>query len=317
MSQGVSSDTEWTSKVIVMEESLKSGSFGIMHKVIHARTKKVAVLKESPKPKEKKKQSEQTIWKSVSGHPYIVQLFTSFPVEDKIFYIFEYFPKGSIWSFIKVHKKLHSTVAKILTSQIALAIHFIHGKNIFHRDISNKNIFLSRDGKAKLSNFQYSVMENNTQIWHGHILYQAPEAFSDCTCDTNADWFSLGICLYEMVVGMTPVELHCLRHNVDFQKLDDFGKVAVMMASTYYMPKVFSKNLKGALAKFLNKDVKKRLGYNDDLESIKEHPFFKDVDWKRLECGELTADLPDDSCLWFEKDEFTKNVTEKKLKINI
>ncbi|CAL1283537.1 unnamed protein product, partial [Larinioides sclopetarius] len=64
------------------------------------------------------------------------------------------------------------------------------------------------------------------------------------------------------------------------------------MNCTYYIPKVFPDDLKIALEDFLNKDPTKRLGYKDNLEDFKNHPFFTNIAWDELENGSLTAILP-------------------------
>ncbi|GBM80392.1 hypothetical protein AVEN_77643-1 [Araneus ventricosus] len=104
--------------------------------------------------------AEDFIWQSVSGHPYILPLYAKFYNSNKFRYNFisQYLPMVNLRKFMKTHKVLQTKVCRVLTSQIASAICFIHNKDIFHRDVNSKNILICSDGKAKLSNFKHSVV---------------------------------------------------------------------------------------------------------------------------------------------------------------
>ncbi|XP_055944395.1 serine/threonine-protein kinase Sgk1-like [Argiope bruennichi] len=86
-----------------------------------------------------------------------------------------------------------------------------------------------------------------------------------------------------MVMNHTPIENHCMRYNIKFQEIDFYGKIVVLLNCTYYIPNVFPEDLKRALEDFLQRDPIKRLGYKDNLEDFKNHPFFSSIEWDKLQ----------------------------------
>ena len=93
----------------------------------------------------------------------------------------------------------------------ALALQYAHSRQVIHRDIKPANIMVSRTGEIKLVDFgiAQSDSEEDTLTRDGMTLgtpsYMAPEQFEDSrnvTC--QADIYSLGVMLYEMVTGKKP-----------------------------------------------------------------------------------------------------------------
>ena len=103
---------------------------------------------------------------------------------------------------------LQQTLSIVL--QITNAIQFAHEKGILHRDLKPGNILVRPDGEAVVTDFGLAKMENDAaevsmtvsgQIM-GTIEYMAPEqAESTKDVDEQADVFSLGAVLYQMLTG--------------------------------------------------------------------------------------------------------------------
>ena len=102
---------------------------------------------------------------------------------------------------------------KILARRIALelcdSLIRSHHLNIIHRDIKPENVLLTKDGKPKLADFGVARLNEGTRMTRtgtqvGTPYYMSPEAWEGQTIDAQADIWSLGVMLFEMLAGQLP-----------------------------------------------------------------------------------------------------------------
>merc|ERR1712166_1334310 len=128
----------------------------------------------------------------------------------------------------------------------------IHGKNIIHRDLKPENILLSGNGYSKLTDFGFAkILEPGTRTYTlcGTPEYIAPEVLLNKGHGKPVDWWTLGILIYEMIVGQPP-----------FCDEDRMGIYQKILAGKIYFPRYFDKNAKALVKKLLTADLSKRHG---------------------------------------------------------
>ena len=122
----------------------------------------------------------------------------------------EYADEGDLFQKITLYKKLHTTfeendVWKIFI-QITKGLNDLHEYNILHRDLKSANVFLFRDGTAKLGDLNVSKISFRglgcTQT--GTPYYASPEVWRDCPYNLKSDIWSLGCLCYELLMLKTP-----------------------------------------------------------------------------------------------------------------
>ena len=210
---------------------------------------------------------------SLSHHPFIVKLHFAFQTSSKLFLILEYCPNGDLAKHLLFEKRFSEKRAKFYLCEVLLALENLHKRDIIFRDLKPDNVVLDEEGHCKLTDFGLSkegIQENiYTQSFCGSIAYLAPEMIKRQGHGKAVDWYLLGVLFYEMLIGVTPfftLKKEEIFHNIEYGELK--------------IPDFVSKEAAELLKGLLERDPKKRLGGNiKDAEEIKEHPYFKDVNW--------------------------------------
>lgn len=249
-----------------------TGSYGVVYKVRHKGTlctslvngsilvmKQISIDQMSPLQKQEAL-NEAKILQSLDS-PYIVGYHDSFIDEEKLCIIMEYCENGDLGQFLKARNKQYveeNTVLKYFI-EVCLALLYLHGKKILHRDIKTMNMFLTKDFHIKLGDLGVAkVLSQTSSFAHtmvGTPYYLSPEVCQELPYNTKSDVWSLGCALYEMCA---------LKHP--FEAKNQIALIMKIAKSSYEpLPAVYSKEVGEVVAKCLQKSYKKRPGVNDIL----------------------------------------------------
>lgn len=151
--------------------------------------------------------AERNILETVK-HPYIVQLRYAFQTDGKLYLILEYCQGGELFMLMERQGNFLEPMAKFYLAQIILAVGHLHTLGIVYRDLKPENILLDRDGNIKITDFglcKESIFgDGTTNTFCGTIEYMAPEVIIRKGHNRSADWWSLGVVLYDMLNGGPP-----------------------------------------------------------------------------------------------------------------
>ena len=142
-------------------------------------------------------------------HSNIVAFVDTFSVGKQQAIVMEYVPGGSLHSLIK-QGPLPIDQAVRLTLELSDALSRAHLLNIIHRDLKPENVLLDLGGSPKLTDFGVArlvgetshLTSTGTQL--GTPYYMSPEAWEGKKLDEQADIWSLGVVLFEMLAGQLP-----------------------------------------------------------------------------------------------------------------
>ncbi|RNF04157.1 putative protein kinase [Trypanosoma rangeli] len=145
---------------------------------------------------------------SLLVHPNIVRLEETFQDEEHLWIVMEYMPGGELRTAIIRDGSFSETKARRITTQLLLALEFIHQKGIVHRDLKPENCLLSGgDLVCKISDFGFSVLVWSDQClmsFCGTTVFMAPEIFCEASYGRPVDMWALGVMVYLMVTGEYP-----------------------------------------------------------------------------------------------------------------
>lgn len=141
-------------------------------------------------------------------HPHIVPLYNYWRDETGAYLVMRWLRGGSLPALLE-GGPLPLETALRLFSQISEALATAHGQNVVHRDLKPDNILLDEQGNAYLSDFgiaiEVSSVENvRSDVMIGSVAYISPEQIRGEPVTPQADIYSLGILLYELLTGEHP-----------------------------------------------------------------------------------------------------------------
>ncbi len=142
------------------------------------------------------------------SHPNIVTIYDVGSEGDLQYIAMEFLEGRTLESMIKKKTKFNYRIISQIIVQICAALDYAHQQGIVHRDIKPANIMISTDYRVKVMDFGIARVDSNsmtkTGIAMGTPNYIAPEQLKGQSVDARADLFSLGVVMYEMLLGKRP-----------------------------------------------------------------------------------------------------------------
>lgn len=142
------------------------------------------------------------------SHPNIVTIY-DVGSEGHLQYIaMEYLEGRTLEDMIKKKTKFNYRIIANIIMQICSALEYAHKQGIVHRDIKPANIMITKDYQAKVMDYGIARVESSsmtkTGIAMGTPNYMSPEQLKGQPSDQRADLFSLGVVMYELLLGRRP-----------------------------------------------------------------------------------------------------------------
>nr|AML78629.1 putative LOV domain-containing protein [Codariocalyx motorius] len=251
-------------------------------------------------------------------HPFLPALYASFQTKTHVCLITDYCSGGELFLLLdrQPAKVLREDAVRFYAAEVVVALEYLHCQGIIYRDLKPENVLLQGSGHVSLTDFDLSCLTSckpqllapainerkkaqkgqqapifmaepmrASNSFVGTEEYIAPEIITGSGHTSAVDWWALGILLYEMFYGYTPFRgktrqrtfTNILHKDLKFPK-----------------SKQVSFSGKQLMYRLLNRDPKTRLGSREGANEIKNHPFFRGVNWALVRCSkppELDAPL--------------------------
>lgn len=142
-------------------------------------------------------------------HPHIVPLYDYWRDQEGAFLVMRWVQGGNLRDALNRQGGWELARVVNVVSQVGEAVAFSHRRNVIHRDLKPENVLLDIEGNAYVTDYGIAIdlrekkfFEEN--ISYGSPYYAAPEQFSEHVVTPQADVYSLGILIFELLTGKTP-----------------------------------------------------------------------------------------------------------------
>ncbi|KAK3097128.1 hypothetical protein FSP39_006620 [Pinctada imbricata] len=212
-----------------------------------------------------------------SRSTFIARLFKTFKDKKYVYMLMEACLGGELWTILRDRGRFDDNTARFCVGCVVEAFRYLHDRGIIYRDLKPENLLLDNHGYVKLVDFGFAK-----KIGHGHKTwtfcgtpeYVAPEIILNKGHDRAADYWSLGILMYELLTGSPPFSGSdpMKTYNIILKGIDavDFSKKV-------------SKNATLLIKKLCRDAPTERLGYGKNgIADIRKNKWFQGFDWDGL-----------------------------------
>ncbi|KAI9033803.1 kinase-like domain-containing protein [Phycomyces nitens] len=227
--------------------------------------------------------SEKSVFQTANQgrHPFLANLHSTFQTETRVYFVMEYISGGDLMMQIQ-REKFSEKRARFYACEVLLALEFLHKHGIIYRDLKLDNIMLCLDGHIKLVDYglckENMWADSTTKTFCGTPEFMAPEIILDLPYGRAVDWWTLGVLLYEMLLGQSP-----------FKGEDEDEIFDAVLEDEILYPINMSRNSVSICQKLLQRNCTKRLGSGKgDGQEVKAHPFFEGVNWDDMLAKRVT-----------------------------
>lgn len=197
-------------------------------------------------------------------HPNVIKMYELIEFHNKVYIAMEHAGHGDLLEFIKLRGAVAEEKARVMFSQMAQAINYLHSQNIVHRDLKCENLLLDNGNNIKVSDFGFARTFDAGDIsktFCGSAAYAAPEILRGQPYHLPLhDIWAMGVILYIMVCGSMPYDDSNIKKMVKDQM-----ERKVAFSKSKNIPDI-CKNL---VHKILEVDIKKRY----TMSQIFDHPW--------------------------------------------
>ncbi|KAH9946541.1 kinase-like protein [Amylocystis lapponica] len=282
----------------VLLRCVGKGAFGKVRVVQHKQSRDLYALKYINKTKCVKMKAvanviqERRLLEEID-HPFVVNLRYAFQDDENCFFVIDLMLGGDLRFHLERLGSLSEQTVCFYMAQLSSALAYLHDHRIIHRDLKPDNILLDEQGHAHLTDFNIAVHYSERRPLTGvagSMAYMAPEILTKRGYTYTIDWWSLGVCAYELIFGRRPFRGKTnsdLTHSISKDSLR-FPEGADNTCSRAGMH---------ALKSFLDRDPTRRLGWkpNEGYAELRQHPWFESIDWDTLESKKQTPPFVPDS----------------------
>ncbi|XP_022916905.2 cGMP-dependent protein kinase, isozyme 2 forms cD4/T1/T3A/T3B isoform X2 [Onthophagus taurus] len=208
---------------------------------------------------------------------FIVKLYKTFKDRKYLYMLMESCLGGELWTVLRDRGHFDDSTTRFYTACVVEAFDYLHSRNIIYRDLKPENLLLDNDGYVKLVDFGFAKkLQTGKKTWTfcGTPEYVAPEVILNKGHDISADYWSLGVLMFELLTGTPP-----------FTGADPMKTYNIILRGidTIDFPRMITRNAMALIKKLCRDNPAERLGYQKGgISDIQKHKWFDGFNWEGL-----------------------------------
>lgn len=207
-------------------------------------------------------------------NPFIVKMHGITQTPKFIMIGMEYISGGEFFNYLRQVGRLNAAQTAQYAAQVVLMLEYLHNNRIAYRDLKPENLIIDEQGYLKMTDFGFAkVVEGRTYTFCGTTEYLAPEIVLNKGHACPADWWALGVLIYEMIAGVDP-----------YNAPDPMAVMDNIVKNKYSIPAHIPSAAKSLIERLLEPDLDRRFGnLVNGAADIRNHQFFDAIRWDQIQ----------------------------------
>lgn len=229
--------------------------------------------------------SEKEIMEESDSY-FIVRLFKTFRDKKFLYMLMDACLGGELWTILRDRGNFDDSTTRFYTSCVVEAFDYLHSRGIIYRDLKPENLLMDQNGYVKLVDFGFAkklAMGRKTWTFCGTPEYVAPEVILNKGHDISADYWALGVLMFELLTGTPP-----------FTGTDPMKTYNIILKGidAIDFPRSITGRAKELIKKLCRSNTAERLGYQKGgIRDIQKHKWFDGFNWEGLRQRTLTPPI--------------------------
>jgi serine/threonine protein kinase len=204
-------------------------------------------------------------------HPFIARLAFTKEIPNNLYLYSPSISGGHLLNHVQKVRQCDAATSRLYTAEIVCALEYLHSLDVCCW-LKAGNTMLDPLGHITLCGFGLFRQRDGMHADWKRPEYPAPEVLTDDKYSKAADWWTLGVVLYEMLTGLPPFYSNVLGNIRDN-----------IISKPLHLPRSMHANAKNIISRLLDRDPDQRLGANvDGASEVRQHAFFKDLGWQEV-----------------------------------
>lgn len=263
---------------LLIVKLIGKGMFGNVFLAAHKRKKTLFALKTVERNKIEKYEIQENLILERKvllqlDHIFILKLVKTFKDPNRVYFLTEFVKGMDLFDVLRELNLVSNSDSKFYVAILILILEHLHDRDIIYRDLKPENVMVDQDGYLKLIDFGTAkIVEGRTYTVVGTPHYMAPEVILGKGYGVTADYWSLGVMIFEFICGGVPFGENEQDPYVIYEKVLERKLVYPNFIEQRMPAKPFIEQL-------LNKNHSMRTG--GGVENLKAHPWLNNIIWVR------------------------------------
>jgi len=217
--------------------------------------------------------------------PFIVGLYRTFKDQKYVYLLLDAYLGGDLWGVLHNQGPFNDAIARFYVACVVEGFGYLHKRGYCYRDLKPENLMVDNNGYVRIIDLGFAKKiqaGQKTYTFCGTPEYIPPEIVSNSGHTIAADYWSLGILVFELLSKKTPFAARA--------DLEIYEGIMRGIHNVAFPQHRVTRKAESMIKALCRQEPSERLGYQKGgVDDIRKHRWFQGFDWEGLQQEKIEA----------------------------